>query len=389
MKKLSIFLILLVFLFTVPSFAIAENEGVSLVCLNIGKADCMLLLYKDQAYLIDTGYEQNAPALFTMLSHCGITHLNGVFLTHCHEDHEGGLMALAKSDIAVESWYAAEIYHDVKESKHPMLLAAQERGEIVSWLGADDQIFLDDDTSFTVLGPLTADTENENNNSLVLHFSSPHGSILFAGDMKEEEEYELLKANRLSPADVLKCGHHGDNKATGLNFLRAVQPRIALILTNTLEERDTPASSTLSRLAAVGCKTYVSQDFDDAIWVTLKDGDITVHDVIWNQIPARETALRLTIDMADDRLLIKYTGKDELSLRDWQVYSSKGNDLIALPDVTLQPGETYIIGSKASKKEYDLKWDKKRVWHENKLDHAILYDAWGRMIACTDNGKPE
>ena len=33
--------------------------------------------------------------------------------------------------------------------------------------------------------------ENENNNSLVMRFSSPHGSILFAGDMKNEEENDV------------------------------------------------------------------------------------------------------------------------------------------------------------------------------------------------------
>ena len=390
LKRIGIILLLLSLLLSVFSDSQAENKDqVDLVCLNIGKADCMLLLYKDQAYLIDTGYEQNAPAIFTMLSHIGISRLNGVFLTHCHEDHEGGLMALAKSDIEVESWFAAEIYHDVKESKHPMLLAAKERGQIVTWLSAGDQIFLDDNTAFTVLGPLNTDTENENNNSMVLQFSSPHGSMLFAGDMKEEEENQLLKKNLFSPVDVLKCGHHGDNKATGLGFLRAIQPKAAIILTNSREEQDTPAASTLTRLAAVGCKTYVSQDFQDAIWLTLQNKKISVYDITWNQIPKRETSVSLSLDLSDDRLLIKNTGKTEISLQDWHVFSSKGNDLMSLPAFSLQPGETYIIGSRASKKEYNLKWDKKQIWHQNKLDHAILYDAWGRPVACTDNGKPE
>ena len=387
LKKIGIILLILSLLFPV---AMAESqEKVDLVCLNIGKADCMLLLYKDQAYLIDAGYEQNAPAIFTMLSHIGVTYLDGVFLTHCHEDHQGGLMALAQSDIQVGAWYAAEIYHDVKPAKHPMVLAAKERGQIVSWLRAGDQIFLDDDTVFSVLGPLSTDTENENNNSLVLHFSSPHGSILLAGDMKDEEENELLKANRLSPVDVFKVGHHGDNKVASLNFLRVIQPKAAIILTNTQEEKDTPAPSTMTRLAAVGCQTYVSHNFQDAIWLTLQNNDISVYDVTWNDIPARETKLKLTIDTQDDRLIIRNTSNHDISLQDWKIYSSKGNELLTLPAVMLSPGEDFIVGSKSSGKNYDLKWDKKQVWHKNKLDHALLYDAWGRLIACTDNGKPE
>ena len=83
-----------------------ETPEAKLLCLNIGKADCMLLLWQDQAYLIDGGYYQTWPALETALSQYQVTHLNGVFLTHCHKDHFGGLYALAASDVPVDAWYA-------------------------------------------------------------------------------------------------------------------------------------------------------------------------------------------------------------------------------------------------------------------------------------------
>ena len=65
----------------------SRDDAAKLLCLNIGKADCMLLMYGNANYLIDTGYEQTWPALETALSQYGVTWLNGVFLTHCHEDH--------------------------------------------------------------------------------------------------------------------------------------------------------------------------------------------------------------------------------------------------------------------------------------------------------------
>ena len=161
-KKFFSILFSLCFLFTGCQAVISESAdaSVQLLCLNIGKADCMLLLYGGNAYLIDTGYEQTWPALETALSQFHITHLNGVFLTHCHEDHQGGLIPLAKSEIPVDTWYAARIFYDQKESKHPAKLAAAERGEEVTWLDAGTVIPVGKDAGFTVLGPLSVNTDN-------------------------------------------------------------------------------------------------------------------------------------------------------------------------------------------------------------------------------------
>ncbi len=370
---------------------ISENvdASVRLLCLNIGKADCMLLLYGDEAYLIDTGYAQTYSALETALSQYGITHLNGVFLTHCHKDHGGGLMPLARSDIQIDAWYAASIYYDVKEGEHPAMLAAAARGEKVTWLDAGDVIPVASDASFTVLGPLSADEENENNNSLVMRFSSPQGSILFAGDMKEEEEYELLAANAFSACEILKAGHHGDNNATTKDLLRAVRPQAAVIFTSTDEEPDTPAASTLRRMENAGCTVYVSQEWHDALLLTLKDGQVRAEDVLWDGVPLLQKSISLSIDVENDTLTITNNGGEALCLNGCVLYSSKGDDALALPDAVIQPGQAYVIGSRSTSGAMDCKWDMKRVWHQKKLDIAILYDAYGRPLARTNNGFSE
>ena len=367
----------------------AEEDQAQLICLNIGKADCMLLLYGDEAWLIDTGYHQTYAALETMLSQYGVARLNGVILTHCHEDHEGGMEALAESNIQVDNWYAAKIYYDVKETKHAARLAASARNTQVTWLEAGMMLPIGKDAALSILGPLQINKENENNNSLVMHFSSPHGSILFAGDMKEEEEADLIRAGVLPKADVLKVGHHGDNKATTLPFLRAVQPKVAVILTSTFEEPDTPSNATLSRLSAVGCHAFVSQDAHDALKLTLKNGAITVDDISWGHVPAAADGLILSLNTGEDLAVITNQGDQVVQLSGFQLYSSRGEDSLYLPEKLLLPGESYIVGTRATSVPYDLKWDKKQIWHEKKRDMAILYDPYGRILACTDNGLPE
>ena len=245
------------------------------------------------------------------------------------------------------------------------------------------------DGQLQVLGPLQVYQENENNNSLVLRFSSPHGSILLAGDMKEEEERELLLAGMLSPSDVLKVGHHGDNKATSQAFLRVVQPRVSIILTHSFEERDTPSPATLSRLRSAGSSVFVSQSAKDALQITLKDGDITVEDISWSHVPAAPEGLSLSLNTNADMARIENQGKETVNLSGFQLFSSKGEDIITLPDYLLYPGESFLIGSRSTDLPMDLLWDKKQIWHEKKRDMAILLDPYGRVLARTDNGLPE
>ncbi|MBQ4075787.1 MAG: MBL fold metallo-hydrolase [Clostridia bacterium] len=376
-------------LLAMPSARAAEEDQARLVCLNIGKADCLLLLYGDEAWLIDAGYQQTYAALETMLAQYGITHLNGVILTHCHEDHEGGLEELAASDIEVDGWYAAALYYDVKDAKHPARLAAAKRNAQVIWLEAGMTLPIGQTGSLEILGPVRINKENENNNSLVMRFSSPHGSILLAGDMKDEEELDLIQAGVLKPSDVLKVGHHGDNKASTQQFLRLVQPRVGIILTSTFEEPDTPSNAALSRLRNAGCTVFISQNMHDAIQVTLKEGAISVDDITWGHVPAAPEGLALSLNMAQDMAVITNHGDDAVQLSGMQLYSSRGKDSLFLPEFLLQPGESYRIGTRTTKADYDLKWDKKRIWHESKRDMAILYDPYGRILSCTDNGFKE
>ena len=395
MKKRAVILVFLLMAGMLSSCAPAGSETESadvlrLICLNAGKADCMLLLYGEEAYLIDTGYEQTWPALEIMLRQYGVDRLNGVFLTHCHQDHMGGLMKLAQSEIAVDAWYAARLYSEGTADSHPAVLAAAARNENVTWLDAGDRIAAGGDGAFSVLGPLTLNTDNENNNSLVMRFSCGQGSILLAGDMKEDEEYELLQAGAFSSCDVLKAGHHGDNNATGKKMLKIVQPKAAVILTDSREEPDTPAASTLSRLSEVGCQTYISQDFHDAVMITLRKGQKPeAADVVWDGVPERTEGISLAIDAARDTLTVYNQSGEAFSLQGCCVYSTKGNELLSLPDMAVPAGGQFVIGTQATDSGADVYLDTKRVWHKKRLDRAVLYDAFGRVLACTDNGMAE
>ena len=390
MRQALIYLILLTLLPLCAGCAAAESDaGTQLLALNIGKADCLLLLTQGRAYLIDTGWERTSAALLELLRRSSITHLDGVFLSHCDRDHYGGLEALAQSDIQVDAWYAAAIYYDIPASGHPMLAAAALRGQTVSWLHAGDEIRISDEAFFRVLGPLTQNTQNENNNSLVLYAQTADGSILLTGDMKLDEEYALLEAGLVPACDVLKVPFHGDNSASSLSFLQAVSPQAAIICTATREEPDTPARSLLQSLNRLSIEYAVTQDYTRGVCVSLRDGLVSLSDIVWDA-PDYSDAVRLKLSQADHILTLQNSSSQDISLAGFTLYASRSKACYTLPEGAVLPANgVYKIGARATEKPVSLQLDTKRLWHKSRYDQLMLYDATGALVAVTDNGMPE
>lgn len=371
--------------------SIAEDEVIHLYVLNVGKADCIILQAYGKNYMIDTGREQNYPFVEAALQALSISKLDGVFITHTDSDHVGSVLKLSMSSIEVEGWYAAGIYHEFNAEKHPLRLAAAIRGKDANWLFAGDVIQVAESATLAVLGPLNINAANENNNSLVLRFDSPNGSILLTGDMKSEEEATLISAGMLSKVDVLKVGHHGDNGATSAAFAQIVKPQIAVISTSENEEQDTPNSSVLKRLYNAGCKTCViTQDFDDAALVTLDNGNVQVENVVFSTLPQRIKYISMRMDTDNDMVILYNSSGNEIDLDGCILYAKENEKIYKLKDAAVDPYAFYVIGSVKSHDKCDyLLPGTKRVWNKSKPDVAVLYDRYGRPVAAAENGLSE
>ena len=257
--------------------AAEESAEMSLLAINVGKADCLLLRCGASAYLIDTGTKKTADRVLTVLEASGVTRLDGIILTHTHADHAGGLKALlAAPSLTVDAVYAPAFYLLKKEDgKHPIEKALKKADPVpVTWLRSGDTIPLDGG-SLTVLGPIVPNEETENNNSLVLLAEGGGGTMLLTGDMEFPEEATLLQAGVLPKVDVLKIGNHGEGDATSEQFIQAVQPSLAVISTNTEEEPDTPDPRVIKLLDAWHVETVQTQDADSGLLITLRNGEIS------------------------------------------------------------------------------------------------------------------
>ncbi len=251
-----------------------EEPEMSLLAINVRKADALLLRCGQSAYLIDTGIKKNSDILLDVLRKEGITKLTGVILTHTHADHTGGLKALLESEIEVENIYTSKYYVLKKEDgKHPVEKAIKKKDYEINYLASGDTLPLDGG-KLTVLGPLELNEEAENNNSLVILAEGGGGSILLTGDMEFPEEDSLLKAGLIPHADVLKIGNHGEGDATSIAFVNAVQPSLAVISTNSEDEPDTPDPRVLQLLRNNHIPVLITQDTERGILITLRNGEI-------------------------------------------------------------------------------------------------------------------
>lgn len=246
----------------------------SLLAINVRKADALLLRCGESAYLIDTGAKKESETLLSVLRSEGISRLTGVIITHTDSDHVGGLKALAESEIEIENIYTSRYYVLKKEDgKHPVEKALKKTDYTFGYLAGGDELPLDGG-KLTVLGPVEMNEEAENCNSLVLLAEGGGGSILLTGDMEFPEEDSLLKAGLIPQVDVIKIGNHGEGDATSTQLIVTAAPSLAVISTNSDDEPDTPDPRVLQLLRQQNVRVLLTQDSVQGVLVTLKGGEI-------------------------------------------------------------------------------------------------------------------
>ena len=355
-------------------------EDLQILFINIGDGDSMLVTTGGLHYLIDTGRAESLPKLVQALRSSGVEQLEAVFITHTHSDHVGGLSGLLRL-FPVNAVYAADITTNKKNGGNVVDEAAETGGKTVTRLKAGDQLTPDPaqpQLTFNVLGPLTFNEADDNDNSLVLSLSSGAFSCLFAGDMQFAEEQSLMGANKITPCTILKVGNHGNADASSPAFIAAASPGYAVISTDSSVDTDTPAPTVLSELAKVSAKVMVTQDYTTGILMQMQNGQPAFSDFKSALSPEKGSLAVQSLDKENELLVLKNTGDTALSLSGWWIASKRGGEMFFFPQGTaIAPKATLSIASGKDPVPADLIWEEKNVWHDKKTDVVTIYDKNG------------
>ena len=235
----------------------------SVVFLDADQADCAVVTTRGHTYLVDAG-DTYTPAADYLNATC--LHLDGVILSHPHQDHAGGLEDVLESFTpdaiyVPEGWFEAE---GVSEAVTRGIDRARDLGVPIRELAAGDAVALSQAARLDVYAPARGERYDEiNDMSMMALISCGEHSALFTGDLSAEAEPEVIPG-----AEILKVPHHGSAKAASDRLLASCAPEIAVISVGE-NNFGHPAEETLEKLDACGAKVLTTRELG-AITLTLR-----------------------------------------------------------------------------------------------------------------------
>ena len=243
------------------------NDTLRLTALDVGQGECIVLTSGEHAAVVDCGgsfvtHDAGKSAVQFLGAECRRS-IDALILTHLHTDHANGAAQLL-SRVRVGTLY---LPRETEESSllTEILDAAERQGTRVEYVTEDMTLPLGT-ALLTVWPPLLPESEDANENGLILEAAQGNFEAFILGDAPSKAEKALVASAPLPDAEVLFVAHHGSNTSTCKELLEAITPETAVISVgyNTYGH---PTQKVLDRLAKYNI-TVLRTDTDGEITLT-------------------------------------------------------------------------------------------------------------------------
>jgi competence protein ComEC len=237
--------------------AIAVVRTVNVVALlkvhfiDVGQGDSILIDLGSEEVLIDGG--EKSPGVVDYISQYIDGPLEVMVATHTDADHIGGLTKVLDDFQVEEIWLNG--YTATSKTYKDFMAAVNAEGAEVNYAKRNGTISTES-LNFSILNPPDTLFSDANNNSIVLRLEYGDTVFLFTGDAEKEAEASMLATENDLWAQILKVDHHGSSTASTIEFLKKVDPDIAIISCGEGNSYGHPNDITLNNLSNLGITIY-------------------------------------------------------------------------------------------------------------------------------------
>ncbi|MFN3431349.1 MAG: DNA internalization-related competence protein ComEC/Rec2 [Candidatus Sericytochromatia bacterium] len=236
---------------TLPPLRPGELE---LAFLSVGQGDAIAIRTpRGRWILVDGGpadddFDAGKAHVLPYLRRMGCQRIDLMVATHAHQDHVGGLPAVAAALPVERAWEAGQ--PETCDGNLGLLATWLMGG--VPWATPSPGRSIElDGVRLTALAPRPG-SRSTNDGSVVVRLDHGAFSALLTGDAETESERAMVESGARLKADVLKVGHHGSTTSTSPAFLRAVAPSLAIVSAGKRNRFGHPRPSTMRRLRQAG-----------------------------------------------------------------------------------------------------------------------------------------
>ena len=212
---------------------IASAKELKVTFLDVGKADAIVLQSETSTVVIDCGEKGDGKKIASVLEESGTTDIDYLIITHFDKDHVGGASKVLKT-FDVKNVLTPDYEGNVSEYEK---FAETLTGVSTNVMKLKEDVsFTLDDVDYTVYAPkkdFYGDNDSaENNFSLVTRVVHHDNTLLFTGDAMEERLDEIMDIGKCT---LLKVPYHGRKLDNLEDFLKATEPKCAVVCTESSE----------------------------------------------------------------------------------------------------------------------------------------------------------
>lgn len=231
--------------------------------IDVGQGNAVLVKNKDKSLLIDGGNRSNSSYYYNYIKNKNIKKIDYMIASHYDEDHIAGLISILEN-YEVLNVLAPAYKKDTKIYKSFKKSLSNSNAKLINPKQGDK--FYLGDAKVEIFWPKVYRNRIDNDNSIVVKISYGNMSFLFPADASKNVEDQLIYSGYNLKSDVLMLGHHGSKYSSSKEFVKEVNPKLAIISVGKNNRYKHPSNEVLNLLNKENIK----------ILRTDLDGNITI-----------------------------------------------------------------------------------------------------------------